>query len=81
MKKSTFWQDFNKVKSTIENPLNKVMHIPAIEKLIKAMEDKYCYNQFVGLYDIPKCYIVFPFYDDLKKLKIKLQNNKAQAGE
>ncbi|MEK6883461.1 MAG: hypothetical protein AABY22_27790 [Nanoarchaeota archaeon] len=65
MKTASFWKDFQFVKQAIENSSNKKKHHYPLQKLINALEKKWCYNYELGLYNIPRCEAVFPLYDIL----------------
>ena len=77
MIKSNFWEDYNKVKNSLNNPDNLLIHLPSILNLIKSLDNKWCktYNEdgSIFMYNIPKCHIVIPLYDDFKSLKSKLR--------
>jgi len=58
-----FLNAITKVRLAINNPNNKEMHRPLIKEMIRNLEIVYCFNS--PLYDIGRCKMVMPLYDEL----------------
>ncbi len=67
-----FLEDVRFVERVIDNPKNKISHISGIEKILIALEKKWCYRN--GMYHIPNCEIVYHLKDYFKHKKTVIIN-------
>ena len=64
-----FLEQVQYVQKVIDNPKNKKKHIPYIKRVIQLLDDRWCFDG--GMYNLSNCKIVYPLYDNLKKLNLQ----------